>query len=278
VLTVTAMADSDGAGGGIGPAFTCGWQETDDSFFTGSNYATQLADAAHVVSAPGVCVESTARRGGQITMTGTSAAAPHVAGVIALCMGAPGQPGPCADMTPAEVTAQVRADAAAHASAQQGFVGDPLSPVGGRYYGHIVSAVDPTVRRIAARPAPAPAAVAQAPALDKILRVLAMRIRSRQDVDRLHVVARLAEPGTVTARARVQLPGGAARLVFSRPASARVEANRQRRLRLRLRRGAVRRVKHALRRGRRVHARVTMTVSDAAGNARSKAALVRLTR
>jgi subtilisin family serine protease len=277
VLTVTAMADSDGSGGGTGPAFTCGWPEADDSFFTGSNFATQPADVAHVVAAPGVCIQSTARGGGEVTMTGTSAAAPHVAGVVAVCIGAPGQPGPCADMTPAEVIAQVRADAAANATPQLGFVGDPLSPVD-RYYGHLVSAADPTVRRIAARPPPAPAAAAKRPRPDKVLEGLAMRIRRRQDVDTLRVVARLAEPGTVSAKARVQLPGGSARLILFRPAAARVEANRPRRLGLRLRRPALRRVKRALRRGKRMRARVTMTVSDAAGNARSKTAQVRLTR
>jgi hypothetical protein len=150
--------------------------------------------------------------------------------------------------------------------------------VADRHYGYLVSGLDPTVRRIAPRPQPAPAAAAQAPALDNVLQVLAMRIARRQDVDRLRVLVRLAEAGTVTARARVQLPRRTARLIVSRPATARLKANRTRRVRLRLRRAALRSVKRALRRGRRVHARVTMTVSDAAGNARSQTARVRLTR
>ena len=45
-----------------------------------------------------------------------------------------------------------------------------------------------------------------------------MRIRRKQDVDTLSVVARLAEAGTVTARARVRLRGGSARLIVSRSA------------------------------------------------------------
>ena len=65
-----------------------------------------------------------------------------------------------------------------------------------------------------------------------------MRIRRHQDVDDLSVVARLAEAGTVTARARVRLRGGAARLIVSRPARAPVEANRAYRLRLRFRQAA----------------------------------------
>ncbi|MGH2978608.1 MAG: S8 family serine peptidase [Solirubrobacterales bacterium] len=275
VLTVTAAADSDGAPGGTGPPL-CDPTEIDDSVWTMSNHATQPTDIAHVVAAPGVCITSTARGGGQETGTGTSAAAPHVAGVVALCMGEPGRPGPCAEMTPAEVIEQVRADAAAHASPQNGFLGDPFSPLG-VYYGNLVSAVDPTVRRIASRQTPAPApATAPAPPADTTLEVLAMRIRRRQDVDTLRVVARLAEAGTVTARARIRLPGGTARLIRSRRATAQALPHQTRRLRLRLRRVSVRRIKRALRRGRRVRARVTITVSDAAGNARTKTRRVRL--
>ena len=153
VLTVTATSDSDGAPGGTGPPPPCDPTEIDDVFWTGSGFATRATDIAHVVAAPGVCVESTVR-GGWGTGTGTSGAAPHAAGVVALCMGQAGRPGPCAEMTPAEVIEQVRADAAANATPQNGFVGDPFSPVGGRYYGHLVSAADPTVRRIPTRPAP----------------------------------------------------------------------------------------------------------------------------
>ena len=80
-----------------------------------------------MVAAPGVCIESTARGGGETTGVGTSASAPHVAGVVALCIDEGGIPGPCAEMTSAEVIEQMRADAAANATPQNGFLGDPFS-------------------------------------------------------------------------------------------------------------------------------------------------------
>jgi hypothetical protein len=89
------------------------------------------------------------------------------------------------------------------------------------------------------------------------------------------VVARVGEAATVTATARVRLPAGAARLVRAR-GTAHAAPNRAVRLRLRLGPPALRSTKHALRRGRRVRARITMTVTDAAGNARTKTRLVRL--
>jgi hypothetical protein len=146
------------------------------------------------------------------------------------------------------------------------------------FYGHLVSAADPTVRRIAPRPAPTPAAGSKPSTLDKALQVLALRIPGRQDVDALSVTVRLAETGTVKAWARVRVRGGAARLFASRRAVARVAPNETRRLRLRLRRTAVKRIKRALRRGVRVRARVSMSVTDLAGNARTKTGLVDLRR
>jgi subtilisin len=274
VLTVTAASDSDGAPGGTGPAQSCDVSvsgEIDDSFGTFSNFATTPADAAHVVAAPGVCITSTRMGGGERTSNGTSAAAPHVTGVVALCMGEAGQPSACADMTPAEVIEQIRADAAAHATPENGFIGDPFRPVGVTF-GHLVSGVDPTVRRIPYRPATTSAAPVPP---DTVIQVIAMRIRRTQDVDRLRVVARVAEPATVTATATVRLPAGAARLVRAR-GSAQAAPNRRLRVSLRLTPAGLRSTKHALRRGRHVRARVTMTVTDAAGNARTKTRLVRL--
>jgi subtilisin len=277
VLTVTAASDTDGAPGGSGPA-SCYVGESDDSYATFSNFATRPADIAHVVAAPGVCIESTARGGGVTTGSGTSASAPHVAGVVALCIDEGSVPGPCAEMTPAEMIEQIRADAAATATPQNGFLGDPFSPLPvGRYFGHLVSAHDLTVRRIPPRPPPVAAAAPPAPA-DTTIEVLALRIARRQAVDRLSVVVRLAEPGTVTARARVRGRGGAARLIASRRVTVQAEANRTYRLRLPLARAAVHRINRALRRGARVRAKVTLTASDAAGNSRTKSRRVRLRR
>jgi len=271
VLTVTAASDSDGRPGGTGGPPACEPGEIDDSFATFSNFATVPADIAHIVAAPGVCIISTGLGGGEHTGSGTSAATPHVTGVVALCMGEPGRPGACAEMTPAEVVEQIRADAATKATPENGFLGDPFRPLGVSY-GHLVSGADPTVRRIPTRAS----AVAPGPAAqDTIVEVLAMRIRRRQDIDRLRVAARVAEPATVTATAIVRLAGEGARLVRAR-GTAQATPDRRVRLRLRLPPRALRSAKQALRRGRQLRAHVTMTVTDTAGNARSKTRRVRL--
>jgi hypothetical protein len=274
VLTATAMSDSDGAPGSNGPAPGCRPDEVDDRFASFSNFATRPADIGHVVAAPGVCILSTGLGGAEMTGTGTSAAAPHLAGVVALCMGTVEAPGACAGMTPAEVTEQIRADAAAHATPAGGFVGDPFHPVG-VHYGDLVSGVDPAVRRIPPRAtetsAPGPPAL-----LDSTLAHAAIRIRRRQDVDRLRVVARVGEPGTITATARIRIRGNAALVVRARRATVEAVPGRTYRLRLRLRESALKRVKRLLRRGERGRTRVTVTVSDRAGNARTKVRRVRL--
>ena len=61
-------------------------------------------------------------------------------GTVALCIADAGVPGPCSGMTPAQVIAKVRGDAAAAATSTNGFSGDPLKPVAGRYYGNLVTA------------------------------------------------------------------------------------------------------------------------------------------
>lgn len=132
VLTVTAMADFNGQPGG-GAASTCR-DDVDETAADFSSFAVSAADAAHTIAGPGACIESTRSRGGTTVFSGTSMASPHVAGAAALCL-----TGPCAGMTPAQVAAKLRDDAAAQ-PASYGFAGDPNAPVTGRFYGHLVHA------------------------------------------------------------------------------------------------------------------------------------------
>jgi subtilisin family serine protease len=140
VLTATAMTDSDGLPGAAGPAVKCKKGEADDRYAAYSNYAVGTAAAAHTVSAPGTCVVSSRPGGGTATYYGTSQAAPHVTGAVALCIAGAAAAGPCAGRSPAGVIARIRADAAAAATVANGFLGDPLRPLAGKVYGPLVAA------------------------------------------------------------------------------------------------------------------------------------------
>ena len=139
VLTATAITDTDGLPGAVGPA-SCAKKELDDRTGTYSNYAVGTAATAHTLAAPGTCVTSAGLGGKSSTFTGTSQAAPHVAGTVALCHGSGGLPGPCAGLAPAGVIARVRGDATAAMTLANGFLGDPLRPLAGKAFGPLVSA------------------------------------------------------------------------------------------------------------------------------------------
>jgi subtilisin len=133
VLTVTAAADFNGLpGGGASP--TCR-SDVDDTAADFSNFTTiGSTDEGHTIAAPGVCIHSAWKGGGYNTISGTSMASPHAAGVAALCIA-----GPCTGMGPSQVMTKLRSDAAAQ-PAVYGFAGDPNSPSGTRSYGHLTYA------------------------------------------------------------------------------------------------------------------------------------------
>ncbi|MBA2644554.1 MAG: S8 family serine peptidase [Solirubrobacterales bacterium] len=139
VLAVTAMTDTDGVPGAAGGE-PCEAGESDDSYATYSNFGYGPGAAAHTVAAPGTCITSTGLRGEPSTYLGTSQAAPHVAGTVALCHGSAGRAGPCAGLPPGRVIERIRSDAASRVTASNGFFGDPARTLGGRVFGPLVAA------------------------------------------------------------------------------------------------------------------------------------------
>jgi subtilisin family serine protease len=142
VLTATAIGDFDGKAGGKA-APKCGTQnwarfgQKDDrpAFF--SNFATTPADKAHTVAAPGMCILSTAP-GGYGVEDGTSFASPAVAGSVALCISQNECTGSAEDVM--EQYLHVTASYTMRHN-EYGFRGDPVHPIGTKYFGYLTQTV-----------------------------------------------------------------------------------------------------------------------------------------
>ncbi|HWP61998.1 MAG TPA: S8 family serine peptidase [Candidatus Binatia bacterium] len=99
VITVSALADTDGVPGGRGGSLCWSWggYDVDDTFADFSNYGADVD-----LIAPGKCIWSSLPGGRRGYMSGTSMAAPHVTGAVALYKAS--RP----EATPAEVREALR--------------------------------------------------------------------------------------------------------------------------------------------------------------------------
>jgi hypothetical protein len=112
---------------------------------------------------------------------------------------------------------------------------------------------------------------------DKFAPLETLIFAAAQKLEKLYVTASISEAGALTASATVNT-GGASKVYRFKKVSRSVGANVKTKLRLKLSKKNLRAVKKALKRGKRLKAKITVTARDKAGNARSQKATVKLKR
>jgi hypothetical protein len=121
------------------------------------------------------------------------------------------------------------------------------------------------------RPVPKPKSVVA----DKSTRFATLTTASKQDVDKLVVVASMAEAGTLTVGGTVNVPN-LSKVYRFKTASATAAPGAITKLKLTLPEKAVKAVKRALKRHKKVKARLTITAKDKAGNEKTEKRTVAL--
>jgi peptidoglycan/xylan/chitin deacetylase (PgdA/CDA1 family) len=125
-------------------------------------------------------------------------------------------------------------------------------------------------------PLPVHAFEASAPPPDTATAFASLEVRKRQDVDHIYVTAAMIEPGTLSARGTVVVPG-AARVFRLKGRFANAAPGKRVKLRLKLKRKPRRVAKRAIHSNRRVRASIAITATDRAGNKRTAKRAIRLT-
>jgi peptidoglycan/xylan/chitin deacetylase (PgdA/CDA1 family) len=140
-----------------------------------------------------------------------------------------------------------------------------------------------TVRHVLGYPDPAPPPPpgtatpreATPAAGDKVTAFASLSARSVQDIDKLYVSAGMSEAGTLIAGGSVNVPS-ASKVHRFRTTSTNAVPGKVVKLRLRLSKKSLRAVKRALRRHKKLRAKLTITARDRAGNAKIEKRTVRL--
>jgi hypothetical protein len=116
--------------------------------------------------------------------------------------------------------------------------------------------------------------VAVPPGADKLTNFSFLDAPARQRIGKLHVVASMGEPGTITATGTVKV--SKSKVYKFKSVSAKAFPGLRVKLRLRLPKRALTVVKKALKRHRRLKAKVTVTALDSSGNTHTEHGTIKL--